>query len=66
MSLELEGTPVMICSSCGKGFIVAPRGMLDPDPVWHIASTNERGKFCGGTVKMISKEAACLRLKKDK
>lgn len=47
--------PVLICTSCGRGFLVMPRGSVDIDPVWRVVSTGQEGGVCGGEIRAVDR-----------
>lgn len=46
--------PVIICTSCGKGFLVRPREGVDLDPVWRVNKGPEAG-VCGGEIRIVER-----------
>ena len=53
--------PVMVCDSCGRGFLRNPGSKIDPVPVWFTTDADSGGT-CGGRIRMLNRYAQILRL----
>lgn len=50
---------VIICTSCGRGFLVMPRSEgVDLDPIWRWAGAGREGGVCGGEIKIVDRTFA--------
>lgn len=51
---EVRDDPVMICTGCGRGFLVSPGSKLDPVPVWFTSFSRSEGS-CLGRIMMADR-----------
>lgn len=59
----MRDEPVMICNTCGRGFLVNPGSKIDPVPVWFTGDAASGGT-CGGEIVMRNRRALITKFEK--
>ncbi len=60
----MRDEPVMICGSCGCGFLRNPGSKVHPFPVWWT-STVDSGGTCGGPIVLRNRHAQIIKLEAE-
>ena len=60
----MRDEPVMICGSCGVGFLRNPASKVHPTPVW-FTSSEDSGGTCGGPIVLRNRHAQIIKLDQE-